>query len=111
MSGIVTAAVDDVFSPTFRTGVSRVTAPDRAPGVAGLLPVARQGAHEPEPATSTVLRASFWLAMPEEMQRPTQKPKTLTLQQVLEGAERAHERVLKWPEWKRQLHADRLKHD
>lgn len=29
--------------------------------------------------------------------------RTLTLREVLEGAERAQQRVSKWPEWKREL--------
>lgn len=31
------------------------------------------------------------------------QPITLTLQQVLEGAKRAEERVARWPEWKLKL--------
>jgi len=31
------------------------------------------------------------------------QPITLTLREVLEGAERAEKRVERWPEWKRKL--------
>lgn len=31
------------------------------------------------------------------------RPRTLTLAEVLAGAERAEARVEKWPEWKREL--------
>lgn len=37
--------------------------------------------------------------------KPTQ-PRTLTLQEVLEGAERAEQRVSNWPQWKRELSAE-----
>lgn len=37
------------------------------------------------------------------MDRPKQQPRTLTLDEVLEGAERAHQRVSTWPDWKREL--------
>lgn len=33
----------------------------------------------------------------------TAQPKELTLSEVLDGAERASQRVEKWPEWKREL--------
>ena len=36
------------------------------------------------------------------MDRPN-RPKTPTLKEVLEGAERAQQRVAAWPEWKREL--------
>lgn len=37
------------------------------------------------------------------MDRPNTQPRTLTLKEVLEGAERAQNRVSTWPEWKREL--------
>lgn len=37
------------------------------------------------------------------MDQANSRPKTLTLKQVLEGAERAHVRVSAWPDWKREL--------
>lgn len=39
------------------------------------------------------------------MDRKPPQPRTLTLKEVLEGAERAQQRVSTWPEWKRELSA------
>jgi hypothetical protein len=39
------------------------------------------------------------------MDRPATQPRILTLKEVLEGAERAQQRVSTWPEWKRELSA------
>lgn len=40
--------------------------------------------------------------MPEMQPTPSQ-PRTLTLKEVLEGAERAEQRVSAWPQWKKEL--------
>src|SRR5688572_27244850 len=37
------------------------------------------------------------------MDGPNPPPKTPTLQEVLEGAERAQQRVSQWPDWKKEL--------
>ena len=45
------------------------------------------------------------------MDRPKKKPRTLTLKEVLEGAERAERRVSAWPQWKRDFSAFPLSED
>lgn len=41
------------------------------------------------------------------MAQTQSQPRTLTLKEVLEGAERAQQRVSAWPEWKRELSGSR----